>query len=324
MQTKLLATILSVFLISSVYATDRNSVDSVKIIVPFGPGGTTDIIARIIAEKFSEEIKKPVVIENRAGAGGTIGTSLVSKANPDGSIMGLSTVTTNASNHVFFKDLPYHPLSDFEYVITIAATPKVFVSKADFPTYSFTETIKTLKQSPNKFAYGCVPGGIDYLYGETFKKLTNTEITFVPYKGGAQAMTDLMGGHIQFMFDNLPLVLPNVQTGKVKLLAISWPQRLKEFPDVPTWAELGYPQLNLDTWYGLSLPKNTPKHIVDFYNAAMKKVLADPKVQEQLRSNIAYVVGDTPDQARQRVESTIIKLEKVANDMKLDKKDQAK
>lgn len=296
----------------------------IKIIVPFSPGGTTDIIARAISEKLSEEIKQPVVIENRAGAGGTIGTALVAKADPDGSTIGLSTVTTNASNHVFFKDLPYHPLSDFEYVITIAATPKVFVSKADFPTSSFTETIKTLQQAPNKFAYGSVPGGIDYLYGETFKKLTNTDITFVPYKGGAQAMTDLMGGHIQFMFDNLPLVLPNVQTGKVKLLAISWPQRLKEFPDVPTWAELGYPQLNLDTWYGLSLPKNTPKNIVDYYNAAMKKVLADPKVQEQLRSNIAYLVGDTPDQARQRVESTIIKLEKVANDMKIDKKDQAK
>lgn len=313
------------FLLNSAIAAETWAPNSpVKIIVPFGAGGTTDIIARVISEKLSEEIKQPVVIENRAGAGGTIGTAAISRSEPTGLTLGLTTVTTNASNQVFFTELPYHPLNDFEYVITIAATPKVFVIKSDLSISSVVETVKTLQQSPNKFAYGCVPGGIDYLYGETFKKLTNTDITFVPYKGGAQAMTDLTGGHIQFMFDNLPLVLPNVRSGKIKLLAISWPQRLKEFPDVPTWAELGYPQLNLDTWYGLSLPKNTPKNIVDYYNSAMKKVLADPKVQEQLRSNIAYVVGDTPDQAHQRVESTIVKLEKVANDMKLVKKPQEK
>jgi tripartite-type tricarboxylate transporter receptor subunit TctC len=313
------------FLLNSAIAAETWAPNSpVKIIVPFGAGGTTDIIARVISEKLSEEIKQPVIIENRAGAGGTIGTAAIARATPDGLTLGLTTVTTNASNQVFFTELPYHPLTDFEYVITIAATPKVFVSKADLTPLSFSETIKTLQQSPNIFTYGCVPGGIDYLYGETFKKLTNTYITFVPYKGGAQAMSDLMGGHIQFMFDNLPLVLPNVQSGKIKLLAISWPQRLKEFPDVPTWTELGYPQLNLDTWYGLSLPKNTPKNIVDYYNAAMKKVLADPKVQEQLRSNIAYVVGDTSEQSRQRVESTIVKLEKIASDMKLVKNPQKK
>jgi len=322
---KYLLVVISFFLLNSAMAVETWVPSGpVKIIVPFSPGGTTDIIARVISEKLSEEIKQPVVIENRAGAGGTIGTAAIARSAPDGLTLGLSTATTNASNQVFFTELPYHPLTDFEYVITIAATPKVFVSKADLTPLSFSETIKALQQPSNKFAYGCVPGGIDYLYGETFKKLTNTDITFVPYKGGAQAMNDLLGGHIQFMFDNLPLVLPNVQSGKIKLIAISWPQRLKEFPDVPTWAELGYPQLNLDTWYGLSLPKNTPKNVVDYYNAAMKKVLADPKVQEQLRSNIAYVVGDTSEQARQRVESTIVKLEKVANDMKLVKKPQEK
>ena len=296
----------------------------VKLVVPFGPGGTTDIIARIISDKLSEEIKQPVIIENKPGAGGSIGAAQVAKSSPDGLTLGLTTVTTNASNHVFFADIPYHPLRDFEYVITIAATPKVFVARSDFPANNIKNLTSVVIKNPNKFSYGAAAGGVDYLYGETFKKLSNIELVFVSYKGGAPALQDLLGGHINLMVDNLPLVLPHVQSGTVKLLAISWPTRLKEFPNVPTWAELGYPQLNTYAWYGLSLPKGTPKHIVEFYNAAMKRVLADPVVQDKLRNNIAYVIADTPEQAYRTVEETLIRLEKMAYDLNLVKNTQGK
>lgn len=296
----------------------------VRLVVPFGPGGTTDIIARIISEKLSEEIKQPVIVENRPGAGGSIGTAHVAKANPDGLTLGITTVTTNASNHVFFTEIPYHPLRDFEYVITLAAAPKVFVNRSDFPANNIKDLVRILKENPNKFSYGSVGGGVDYLYGETFKKFTNTEMTFVAYKGGAPTLNDLLGGHIHLMVDNLPLVLPHVQSGTLNLLAISWPNRLKEFPNTPTWAELGYPQLNSDAWYGLSLPKGTPKHIIDFYNAAAKKVLADPIVKEKLNKNVVFVIADTPDQAHTRVEITLNRLEKMANDLKIVKQQQGK
>jgi tripartite-type tricarboxylate transporter receptor subunit TctC len=318
---KILVGILLVFFsVATTWAGNWTPNSSVTIVVPFSAGGNADIVVRSLADRLSQEIGQSVVIENRAGAGGTIGAAAVAKAKPDGLTLALTTVSSHSASPVFYnKTITYNVKNDFEYVITLVGTPKVVIARTDVPANSIPSLIKETQKPQSNYFYGAVNGGVDYLYAEFFKKKANADIKFVPYKGGASAMTDLHGGHIQLMFDNLPLVLPHVRAGTAKLLAISWHSRLKEFPEVPTWKELGYPEINYDTWYGIALPKGADQNIVNSWNRIFNQVLRDKEVTSRLSNHMAYVIGDNPVEARQRVIDTWQALENIASNTKLQR-----
>ena len=320
MKKILVGTLAVLFSVATAWAGNWAPNSPVTIVVPFNAGGNADIVARSVADRLSQEIGQPVVIENRAGAGGTVGAAAVAKAKPDGLTLALTTVSSHSAGPVFYnKTIPYNFKNDFEYVITLVGTPKVVIARVDAPANSIPSLIKEVQKPQSNYFYGAVNGGVDYLYAEFFKKKANANITFVPYKGGASAMLDFQGGRIQLMFDNLPLVLPHVQAGTAKLLAISWHTRLKEFPEVPTWKELGYPEINYDTWYGIALPKGADQNIVNSWNRIFNQVLQDKEVKSRLNGHMAYVIGDSPAEARQRVINTWQTLENVASDTKLER-----
>lgn len=300
-------------------ATEWKPRGPVTIVVPFVVGGVTDIIARSIADGLSNELGQRVIIENRPGAGGAPGTRDVARAAPDGLTLVFSTLSTFGSNHVFFDNPLYHPVHDFEHIITVAATPKVIVVRPDSGINSIRDLIYRSRRDPNKYQYGAIGLGLDHLYGEIFKLRSGASIQLVPYKSGAPAMVDFLGGHIQIVFDNLPLVIPHVREGRARLLAVSWPTRLKEFPDVPTWRELGYPELAAFAWYGLVAPKGTPAEAVARINQAVSRVLRDPAVIQRLDTSGAVVVADKPDQSRQLVIETFERLMKIGTDAGIQK-----
>lgn len=311
----------SVFAVFGTAQADWRPQAPIKIIVPFGPGGTTDIVARAIAENLSKELGQPVNVENQPGAGGAIATKNIARATPDGTTLGISTVSTFGSNHVFFDDPLYHPINDFEHITTIAATPKIMIIKPDLGISSVKDLVaeSQKKENAKKFNYGSAALSVDQLYGEVFKMRSGAKIQFIGYKSGAPAMTDFLGGHIQVMFDNLPLVIPHVRDGKAKLLAVSWPTRLKEFPGVPTWAELGYPELSAATWYGLVAPKGLPPGTVKRLNEIMITVLKDPAVIQRLENSGAMTVGDTPAQSRRLAVETFDRLNQIGADAGIKK-----
>ena len=318
---KILIGILTVFFsVASAWAGNWTPNGPVTIVVPFNAGVNADLVARSMTDRLSQDIGQTVVIENRAGAGGTVGAAAVAKARPDGLTLALTTVSSHSAGPVFYnKTITYNIKNDFEYVITLVGTPKVVIARTDVPANSIPALIKETQTPQSNYFYGAVNGGVDYLYAEFFKKKANANITFVPYKGGSSAMIDFQGGRIQLMFDNLPLVLPHVQAGTAKLLAVSWHSRLKEFPEVPTWKELGYSEINHDTWYGIALPKGTDQNIVNSWNRIFNQVLQDKQVTTRLHGHMTYPIGDNPVQARQRVIDTWQTLENVASDTKLQR-----
>ena len=307
------------FIMSLCVAWQVQASQTIKLIVPFSAGGNADLVARAISDGLSKELGQPVVVENRAGAGGAIATRDMAAAKPDGLTLGLSTVSTFGSNHVFFDNPLYHPIDDFEHIITVAATPKVMIVRPDFPATDIKGVIAELQKNPGRYSYGSAGRSVDELYGESFKILSKTNIKLVPYKGGAQAIVDFLGGHTEIMFDNMPLVLPYVRDGKAKLVAISWPTRLPEFPNVPTWAELGYTEISASTWYGLVAPRGLPTDQVNRINQATHKVLKDPKVIEMLSKSGAVVVADSPAQSKKLATETFQRLSKIGQDLGIKK-----
>lgn len=283
--------------------------DSVtKIMVPFNAGGSTDQVARIIADPLSTLINSRVVIENKPGAGGSIATRDVARAVADGSTLLMSTVSTFGSNHAFIKNPGFDPVGDFEHVITVASTPRVLVVRSDFPADSVTDLVNLLRNHPNRYVFGTSGRSADELYTLVFNRVSKTKTIFVPYKGGAPALIDLLGGHTHLLIDNLPLVLQYVKEGKLKILAVSWHQRLTEFPLVPTWAELGYHDMNISSWQGIVAPRGTPNIKIAELNRAIATALKDPVVRDKLLQAGFYPVSDTPAQSRSLAESTYRKM----------------
>jgi tripartite-type tricarboxylate transporter receptor subunit TctC len=225
-----------------------------RLVVPFPAGGSTDIVARIVAEGLKTSANQTVIVENKSGAGGSIATKAAANSTNDGSVLLMSTVSTFGSNHAFMIDPGFDPITDFEHIITVASTPKVLAVRSDFPVSNIQELVALLKQSPNRFVFGTSGRSTDELYVKLFSKYSNTETIFAPYRGGAPALIDLLGGHTDLLIDNLPLVLQHVREGKVKLLAVSWSHRLPEFSTVPTWSELGYHDMNISSWQGIVAP----------------------------------------------------------------------
>ncbi|ALO37920.1 tripartite tricarboxylate transporter substrate binding protein BugE [Alcaligenes faecalis] len=271
---------------------------AIRVIVPFAPGGSTDIVARIVTKGMSEVLGQSMVVENKGGAGGAIGAAEAARAKPDGYTLSIATISTLAVNPACRpNDLPYDPLKDFVPVSNFANLPNVIEVNPKFPAQNFKEFVQQLKDNPGKYSYGSSGTcSVLHLFGEAFKLETGTDIVHVPYRGAGPAVTDAVGGQINAMFDNLPSSMAQIQAGNLRALAIAWPERLPALKDVPTLAEEGYPQLNSPAWYGLLAPKGTPPEIVAKLHAAAAEALKKPEIISALEKQGATPSGNSPEE----------------------------
>jgi len=271
----------------------------IRVIVPFAPGGSTDIIARLVTQRMATELGQAMVIENKGGAGGAVGAAEAARAAPDGYTLSIATVSTMAVNPACRpNDLPYDPIKDFQPVTNFANTANVVsVNPKKLDVKNFKEFVEAIKKNPGKFSYGSSGTcGVLHLMGESFKMATGTKIVHVPYKGSGPAVADTVAGHIEMVFDNLPSSMPQILAGNLRAIAIAWPERIAAIKDVPTFAEVGYPVLNQPVWYGLLAPKGTPMDIVDKLRDAAVIALKDPKVIKALDEQGSAPSGNTPEE----------------------------
>lgn len=277
----------------------------VRVIVPFAPGGSTDIVTRIVAAKMGEILGQTLVVENKAGAGGAIGASEGARAKPDGYTLSIATVSTLAVNPACKPTgLGYDPLKDFKPITNFTNVPNIVSVNPKFPAKDFKGFLEELKANPDKYSYGSSGScSINHLAGEAFLLATGTEVTHVPYRGSGPAVADTVGGQVQVLFDNLPSSLPHVQSGGLTAMAIAWPERLPELPEIPTYKELGYEILNQPAWYGLLAPAGTPDDIVETLHKAAAQALQDPKVKEPLLKQGAFPSGNTPAEFAKEIQA---------------------
>lgn len=285
-----------------------------RIIVPFPPGGATDITARSLQESLARILKQPVVLENRGGAGGSIGMAEVARAAADGLTIGVATLSTHGVNPAVYTKLPYHPTKDFVGVTEIVKAPGVIViNPAALPVKDFADLVKYLKANPGKVSYATPGNGtIGHMWGELFKSSTGTSMVHIPYRGAGPAINDVLAGQVAVYFDQVASSLPHVKSGKLKALAVSWPQRLDVLPDVPTYSELGYKQANEPSWFGLVAPAATPAAAVDRIQQAVAQALKEPAVRERLAGQGLYPSGTTPKEFTAQIASEIDKMKRVA------------
>jgi tripartite-type tricarboxylate transporter receptor subunit TctC len=286
-------------LAASAHAADNFPSHPIRVIVPFAAGGSTDIIARLVTQRMSQELGQPMVVENKGGAGGAIGAAEAAKAAPDGYTLSIATVSTMAVNPACRpNDLPYDPIKDFQPVTNFANTANVVsVNPKKMPVKDFKEFLDVLKKNPGKYSYGSSGTcGVLHLMGESFKQATGTDMVHVPYKGSGPALSDAVGGQIEVLFDNLPSSMPQIQAKALHALAVAWPKRIATLPDVPTFAEVGYPVLNQPVWYGLLAPAGTPMAVVNKLRDAAVVALKDPKVIKALDEQGSAPSGNTPEE----------------------------
>ncbi len=274
-------------------ATDK----TLRIVVPYPPGGTTDLLARNIAPGLQQRTGLTVVIENKAGAGGIIGSQQVAKSPPDGRTLVMGTIASHGIIPALQTPPPFDPTKDFVPVTLVASTPNVLLASPNFPAKDVKELIAMAKAKPGSINFGSTShGGSPHLSGELLKTLAKIDIAHIPYKGGSPMLTDLMGGQIQIGFDNLPSSMSLIRAGKVRALAVTTNTRWPAAPEIPTLAEAGVPGYDMSAWFGLFAPGGTPKPIVDDLNKHIVAILKTPEMQKKLLELGAQPVGDTPEQ----------------------------
>jgi len=285
----------------------------VRIIVPFPPGGTTVIVARLVAERLGATLGQPAVIENRAGAGGAIGAAEIARAAPDGYTLGLATVSTHGVNPAINPKLPYDALRDFTPISNLASVPNVVSAHPSMGITDLKGLIEKAKASPGKITYASAGNGsLSHMLGELFKSSTGIDLLHVPYKGVGPALNDTLGGQVNILFDNLPSSLPHIQSGKLRALAVASASRLEALPDVPTFAEAGVPQLNDPSWFGLVGPAKLPEPVLARVHDAVVKALAAPEVSERMRQAGAVPVGNTPAEFAAQIRAELERHRRVA------------
>ena len=285
----------------------------IRMLVAYAPGGGTDILARTVAQAMSEDLGQPVIVENKPGAGSQLATDLVAKAPPDGYTIIMATIA-HSINPALYKSLPYDSLNDFAPVSLVASVPLIILVSPTVPVTNVKELIALAKAQPGKLNNAMATGSMPHLAGEMFKKMAGVEIVPVPFKGNSPAYPDLIAGRVQIMFDALSSGLPQVRSGALKGIAVTSAQRSQAAPDIPTVAESGLPGFEADAWYGILAPAKTPPAVVDRLNAAIRKAVAMPAVQEKLKAQGYTILVDSPAEFTAYVKSETAKWGKVVKE----------
>jgi tripartite-type tricarboxylate transporter receptor subunit TctC len=287
----------------------------IRLVVPFPPGGSLDVVARAIGQKLTEAWGQPVVIDNRPGAGGNIGADLVAKSAPDGYTILEGALSTHAVNVSLYRTMPYDPIKDFAPITLVATTPNVLVLNPTLPVNSVRELVAYAKAHPGTLSFGSGSNGsAGHLAGELFKAEAGVDMVHIPYKGGAPALQALLAGDTQLMFDNLANSTPQLKAGKLKALAVTTAKRSALIPELPTLAETGLPGFDIYTWWGFMAPAGTPKEIIAKWNAEVTRILATPEMKAFFAQQGAEPAPTTPEQFAALIRSEIPKYAKIVKD----------
>lgn len=296
----------------------RAQAQPIRFIVPFPAGGPTDIVARVIAEPLSRVMGQPIIVDNKGGAGGSIGTAELARAAPDGLTFGMASVSTHAVIPAVYKKLSYDPITDFVPVSELAKAPVTLVVHPSLPVSNMAELIKYLKANPGKVAYGSPGNGTtSHMYTELFKNTTNTFMTHIPFSGTGPAMIDLLSGQIQVYIDQVVSSIPHIQSGKLKALAVSWSRRLEIMPKVPTFAEVTLFANNSPSWFGIVAPAKTPAADVTRMQQAIVKVTQDPSIKDRFTQLGLFGSASKPEEFASLIQKEFLTMSRIAKFAKI-------